>query len=345
MDLKILTDKSLFIGISFSVFVSCSGKSTQQAASTTDLFTDSISANSLVTAVPNITAGAEAYFSPDSKSLVYNGKEGADSTYYVYTINIDGTNQKKINSIGEDACSFFHPNGADIVWTSTRDNLDLPRGNWSNVEDYPQGAELYLSDLDGGNIRRLTHNKHYDAEVGFSPDGKKLLFARQIDGVIDLWLADADGSNQHQITNTPDLQEGGAQFLPDSKTILFRAWKKSDEEKDRKDMHLYTINDDGSGLHQITQGSGTHWAPFPAPDGVHAVYVKVLEPRNYEVFLINIETGEDKRLTYHPGFDGFPSVSPDGKYVVFSSGRDNKQRRNLKPYLLDVSSLNISTKR
>jgi Tol biopolymer transport system component len=293
--------------------------------------------------IPNITQGAEAYFSPDGKSIIYNGKEEDDSTYHVYTIHIDGSDRKRINNQGDDACSFFHPSGELLVWTSTRDNPDLPKGNWSVVEDYPQGAELYLSDLDGGNIRRLTANSYYDAEVSFSPDGKKLLFGRQIDGAIDLWLANADGSGQKQITNTPDLQEGGAFFLPDNQTILFRAWKKSEQKLEHKDMHLYTVNEDGSKLKQLTTEPGTHWSPYPAPDGIHAVYVKVLPPRNYEVFLINLQTGEEKRLTYNTSFDGFPSVSPDGNYVAFSSIRGNQGERSMKLYLLDVSSLHIGT--
>jgi Tol biopolymer transport system component len=322
--------------------VSCKGK-TKAGAAVTNPFADSTAAEALVTRIPNITAGAEAYFSPDGESLIYNGKEADDSSYHVYTIRIDGSNRKRINNLGDDACSFFHPDGKEIVWTSTRDNLDLPKGNWSLVEDYPQGAELYLSDLDGGNIRRLTDNKYYDAEVGFSPDGKHLLFARQIDGAIDLWLADADGSNQRQITFTPDLQEGGSQFLPDGKTILFRAWKKSEQDLENKDMHIYTVNSDGTGLRQITTESGTHWAPYPAPDGIHAVYVKVLPPHNYEIFLLNLQTGEEKRLTYNSAFDGFPSVSPDGKYIAFSSSRSAGEKRNLKLYLLDAHSLNIGS--
>ena len=48
----------------------------------------------------------------------------------------------------------------------------MHRGNYSDPKDYPQGAELYMSDLDGKNIVRLTNNKRYDAEVGISPNGK-----------------------------------------------------------------------------------------------------------------------------------------------------------------------------
>jgi len=292
--------------------------------------------------IPNVTNGAECYFSPDSKTLIYNGKEEGDTDFRVYTINIDGTNRKRIESKGADACSYFNPNGKGLIWTSTKDNLDMPKGNYSDPKDYPQGAELYTSDLDGNNVVRLTNNKVYDAEVTYAPDGHKILFGRQTDGKMDLWTMNPDGSDQKQITFTPDWQEGGAVYFPDNKTIITRAWKKSEEGNRSKSMQLFTLNEDGSNLKQITFDEGTHWAPSPAPDGIHILYVKVLPPHNFEIFLLNLITLEEKRLTFNESFDGFPTISPDGKTVAFSSGRGAKPgERSLSLYLLDASSLHL----
>ena len=173
--------------------------------------------------VPNVSNGAEFYFSPDGKSMIGNAKFEGDSSHQVYTMKIDGTNLKKINGIGEDACSYYFPDGQKLIWTSTRDNLDLLKGDWSNAKEYPTGAELYTSDLDGGNVVRLTSNKYYDAEVSVSPDGKKILFTRQIDGKCDLWVMNADGTDEHQVTFTEEWQEGGSFYLNDNETIIYRA--------------------------------------------------------------------------------------------------------------------------
>lgn len=292
--------------------------------------------------VPNVTNGAECYFSPDGKTLIYDGKENGDDNFKVYTINIDGTNRKKINNTGSDACSYFSPDGKSLIWTTTKDNLDLPAGNYSDPKDYPQGAEIYTSDLDGKNVVRLTNNKVYDAEVTYAPDGHKILFTRQIDGKLDLWTMNRDGSNQTQITFTPDWQEGGALYLPDNKTIITRAWKRSEEGNKSKSMQLFTLNEDGSNLKQITFEEGIHWAPAPAPDGVHIIYVKLLPPHNFELFLLNLKTLEEKRLTFNDAFDGFPTISPDGNTIAFSSGRGaNPGERTLSLYLLDISSLHL----
>jgi TolB protein len=295
--------------------------------------------------VPNVSEGAECYFSPDGKTLIFNGKMGDDKNHQVYTVNIDGTNLRRINDKGSDACSYFHPNGKGLIWTSTRDNLDLPEGNYSDPRNYPQGAELYISDLEGKNVVRLTYNKNYDAEVTYAPDGHKIVFGRQINGMMDLWTMDPDGKNQKQITFTPDWQEGGSVYLPDNRTIITRAWKKSEEDLPAKSMHLFLLNEDGSNLRQITFEEGTQWAPYPAPDGVHVVFVKVLPPRNFEIFLLNLKTNEEKRLTYNDAFDGFPSISPDGKLMAFSSSRGAKPgERTLSLYLMDISSLSLRKK-
>ena len=295
--------------------------------------------------IPNLGEGAEFYFSPDSKSLIGNAKREGDTTHHVYTTTLDGTKIVKINDKGEDACSFYFPDGKHLLWTSTRDNLDLPMGGWSDPKNYPKGSELYMSDLEGKNVKRLTDNKTYDAEAAVSPDGKWILFGRDIDGKMDLWVMKSDGTDPKQITFTDEWQEGGAQFMPDSNTILTRAWKREDQAQRMMPMQIFTVKRDGSDRKQITSEAGTNWAPFPAPDGKHFAFVKILTdtPRpNWEIFMMDMETGKQTRLTYNPSFDGFPSISPDGKLLAFSSGREARPgERKLYEYVMDISSLGV----
>lgn len=290
-----------------------------------------------------VATGLESYFSFDSSKLIFYAKlQDDDVLHHTYVVNLDGTGLQRINNTGEDTCSFFFPDNNRVIFTSTKDNPSMPRGNWSSSRHYPQGAELYVANLDGGSARRLTDNQYYDAEVSVSPDGQWILFARQIDGRLDLWRMRSDGSEERQITHTVELQEGGAFYMPDSETILFRAWKYADEDKKGKPMEIYTVKHDGSGLRRLTFDQGVNWAPYPAPDNKHFVFAKMLPPHNFEVYLMNIETGEQTRLTYNDAFDGFPSWSPDGKTLSFSSSRNPEPgRRGLALYLMDVSSLGI----
>ena len=183
--------------------------------------------------IPNLAENGEAYYAPDGVHLIAQVKDpdaqqpggrrvGGALTY---TFTDTGEDIRRINDRGMDACAWFYPNGKRLLFISTRDHLDdMPPGNWSDDTDYPQGAELYSADLDGGNVKRLTDNQWYDAESTVSPDGQWIVFGRQIDGNADLWRMKADGTEQTQLTFTEDWQEGEAYFLPDSETVIFRAW-------------------------------------------------------------------------------------------------------------------------
>lgn len=305
--------------------------------------------------IPNVGPAAEFYFSPDSQWLIGNAKRDGDEAHHVYITNLDGSKIWRVNDKGQDACSFFMPDGKRVVWTSTRDRLDLPPGNWSNAWDYPQGAEIYISDLDGSNIVRVTNNDVYDAEVTPSPDGKHLVVGRQTDGKMDLWRIRIDGSEpDFRVTNLEGREPGGVQYIPGTRKLLFRAWKSEDEERKAKEpqarwplpMELFTINDDGTELRQLTNDGGTNWAPFPAPDGKHYVFAKIFDGRNYEIVLGNYDSDEQVRLTYNDAFDGMPSISPDGRWLHFSSSRDSKPgERFITVYLADISHLNIGPKK
>ncbi|UCD36656.1 MAG: PD40 domain-containing protein [Fidelibacterota bacterium] len=291
--------------------------------------------------VPGFYSAAESYFSPDGRRLILNARliEGEED-YHVYTVNLDGTDKRRINSLGADACAYYFPDNQHLIFTSTRDNRHLPRGDYSDPANYPAGAELYTCRPDGSALRRLTRNELYEAEVSLSPDGEWVLFGRSINGRMDLWRMRPDGSDEIQITDTPDDQEGGAFYMPDSKTILFRAWKIQDQGQRGMPMIIYTINHDGTDLRRITYEEGVNWAPNPAPDGVHFVFVKMLPPHNFEVFLMNMQTGSQTRLTYNDAFDGFPSFSPDGHTISFSSSRDAPEgARRMAIYLMDIQSL------
>ena len=299
-----------------------------------------------VTRIAHDGEAAEFYFGPDNKTLVGNAKLPGDDFHGVYTMSIDDGKMVKVNGRGESACAHFMPDGTRLVWTSVHDRSDLPAGSYSDPDNYPEGAELYSSALDGSDVRRLTDNDYYDAEVAVSPDGKWLLWARQIDGQVDLWRKPLDGEGEEQqITFTDGEQEGGAFYLPDSETILFRSWDISSQGQRGMPMTIYTMNHDGTGKQRVTTDEGTNWAPYPAPDGEHFAYVRFLPPHNFEIFLRSLETGEQTLLTYDDGFDGFPAISPDGKWLTFSSSRQAPEgARTLHQYVMDVSSLHIGPK-
>jgi dipeptidyl aminopeptidase/acylaminoacyl peptidase len=232
--------------------------------------------------IPNIPPAGEAYYAPDSFHVITGAKDpdalehedGVTLGGLEYIFTDTGEEIHRINDRGQDACSFFFPDGKRVAWTSTRDNMDLPVADWSDPENYPTGAEIYVSDLDGGNLVRLTDNTYYEAEVSVSPDGQWVVFGRQVDGNDDLVRIRPDGTDEFQITNTPDLQEGAPFYMPDGETIMFRAWKREDQGKRGQPIQVYTIKHDGTNLQMHTNDNGVNWHPVPAPDGRHYVFTK-----------------------------------------------------------------------
>ncbi len=302
--------------------------------------------------IPNIGEAAEAYYAPDSRHLIAQVQSplAVKSPRGLYgfltqTFTDDGQQVTLINNRGWDGCSYFFPDGKRVIWTSIRDRMDMPLGNWSDWRNYPQGAELYVSDLKGGNVRRLTNNEYYEAEVTVSPDGKWIVFGRQIKGNMDLWVMKSDGTDERQITFTEDDQEGAPYFLPDSETILFRAWKASRYDEKPTPMTIYTIKRDGTALTPRTFTDDMNWAPYPAPDGKHFVFVRAETPRNWEVYLGFLDgKTPPRRLTFNDGFDGFPAISPDGRKMVWTSSRSAGGAgfmQGLRLHVMDITSLGI----
>ncbi len=297
--------------------------------------------------IPNIPPSGEAYYAPDSTYLIAQTKDenaipGEDGRMgsLTYTFTDEGEDIRRINDKGQDACSYFFPDQQKLVWTSTRDNMDMPVGDWADEPNYPRGAELYISDLDGNNVQRLTDNEYYDAEVSVSPNGEWIVFGRQIDGKDDLWRMRADGTGEEQITFTDDWQEGAPFYMPDNETIMFRAPKASEYGMFPRPMTVFTIKHDGTDLKQHTFNNDMNWAPYPTPDGRHYVFVMIVDGRNWEIFLGDLEGDEPLRLTYSDGFDGLPSVSPDGTKLVWTRGEGGRGG-GFFTYVMDISSLDV----
>ena len=302
--------------------------------------------------IPGIPPAAEAYYAPDNYHLIAQTQDadaqkpdgGRIGGALTYIFTDDGKVSRRINDRGQDACSYFFPDQQRIVFTSTKDNMDMPLGDWSDEKHYPQGAELYTADVNGENVVRLTSNEWYEAEVSISPNGEWIVFGRQIDGNMNLWRMRPDGTDERQITFTEDWQPGAPFYLPDNETIMFRAWRSSEHGVVKPTpMTVFTIRHDGTGLRQRTFDRDMNWAPYPAADGRHYVFVKVVDGGNWEVFLGDLGGEPPKRLTFNIGFDGLPSLSKDGKKMLFA--RSETGRDNLSTFVMDVSSLNMGPER
>jgi TolB protein len=320
--------------------------------------------------ITQITFGgdnAEAYFSPDSKKLVFqtNNPAWGHQCDQIYALDLKKAKKKGkayrpkmiSNGLGRTTCSYFMPNGKDVIYASTHeagascpaapDYSKTGKYLWAIYDSY----DIFIADKKGKNKRKLTDLPGYDAEATVSPKGDKIVFTSTRSGDLELWTMDIDGSNQKQITSGLGY-DGGAFFSPDGKKLVFRASRPqtAEEQKDYKDllaqglvaptnMEIYTCNIDGSNLHQVTKLGKANWAPYYHPDGKRIVFssnhASTGRGFNFQVYIINEDGTGLKPITSESAFNAFPMFSPDGKYLVFSSNRNNGGTRDTNVFLAE----------
>jgi TolB protein len=308
---------------------------------------------------------AEAYWSFDSKyfSFQSNNKKwglNCDQVFYMPIEGMDLSDGKKPQMIstgqGRTTCSFFMPNGKQILYASTHlGGKDCPpeperkpggKYLWPVYDTY----DIFVSDLNGKIVKQLTNTVGYDAEATISPKKDKIVFTSTRNGDLDLYTMDIDGKNVKQITNELGY-DGGAFFSPDGKKIVFRAsrFKTEAEKNEYKEylkqglvaptsMELFICNVDGSGLKQLTSLGKANWAPFYYPSGKKIIFSsnhKGTRGFEFNLYMINEDGTGLERITYDSVFDSFPMFSPDGKKIIFSSNRNNGGTRDTNLFVAD----------
>lgn len=303
----------------------------------------------------------EAYFSWDSKKLIFQSNRGGYLCDKIWIMNIDGSEKKMVSPAnGAHTCSFFFPDGR-IVFASTS---HLP-GDCPPKPQTPHGAryvwplypyDIFLAEADGSNLKKLTDNPKYDAEPIISSDGKQIVFGSQREGDFDIYIMNSDGSNVRRLTDTVGY-DGGPWFSPDAKKIVWRAWyPETDEEKAQwkdameKDyiiavpLDIWVMDADGSNKKRLTNNRATNWAPSWHPDGKRIIFSSNMNDwredlktfgHNFELYIMNADGTGLERLTYNTVFDSFPMFSPDGKKLVWGSNRNPEKPRSTDIFIAD----------
>ena len=196
--------------------------------------------------------------------------------YDIFAIGVNGQGLHRMTMTpGYDAEATIAPDGRTIVFTSIKEG-DL---------------DLYAMSLDGRHVRRLTTEIGYDGGAFFSPDSKRIVYRAshptnqtELDaykallaqnlvepGQLEIFVMNADGSDKRQVTSNGS-SNFAPYFHPDGKRIIFSS-NQHDRGKDGPPtFHLYLINDDGTGLEQVTTTGRFNSFPMFSPDGKRVVW-------------------------------------------------------------------------
>lgn len=282
---------------------------------------------------------AEAYWAPDGKKLVFQSTREKLECDQIFTMNADGSEQKMVSTgKGRTTCAYFLKDNKHIVYGSTHDAgpgcpppPDRSKGYLWGV--FP-GYELFVADLNGKIVKKLTNMPGYDAEATVNYKTNRLIYTSMESGDLDLWSMKPDGSGKKQLT-TKRGYDGGAVFSRDGKKIVWRAnHPATPEGMARYDallkenltapmkMELWVSDADGGNAKQITKNNCANFAPTFTPDGKKIVFSSnqhKCDGRDFELYMVNLDGSGQEQITNFGGFSSFPEFSPDGKRLVFSS--------------------------
>jgi TolB protein len=227
--------------------------------------------------------------SPNGRYVAFASTRSGNSEIYVLDM-VDGTLTNVSNNAGDDSWPRWSPNGREIVFHSNRDgnyNIFVVNADGSGLrrittdaalDQWPdwspdgkrvafrRGNDVYVADAAGEeqNVERLTFlPATIDQMPAWSPDGKQIAFMSLREGYCAVFLMNADGSEQRNLTpkGATDAASSWCSRAPswsrNGKQIYFMSLRPSTGG----DVELFSMNPDGTGLTRLTSSVGEDGGP------------------------------------------------------------------------------------
>jgi Tol biopolymer transport system component/imidazolonepropionase-like amidohydrolase len=211
--------------------------------------------------------------------------------------------------------------------------LNTDTGTWISLDVSPDGStiifdmlgDIYSMPINGGEAKRITKGMAYDSHPRFSPDGNSIVYTSDKSGNVNVWTRDLETNDSLQITKGKDNQTAFADWSKDGDYIIastgFRNLK----------LHMYH-KEGGSGVKLVGEPSSLKIVqPAVSHDDRYIWYA---ERRNswqynasfpqYQISKYDRETGETKRETSRFGSAFTPTLSPNGKWLVYGTRFEDK---------------------
>ncbi|RLD41933.1 MAG: hypothetical protein DRI89_08530 [Bacteroidetes bacterium] len=192
-----------------------------------DIYVSNLKGEIVDTLVSGPGYDAEATVSAQGDKIVFTSDRSGDLE--LYTCDIDGGNIKQITSeLGYDGGAFFSPDGSMLIFRSSRPKTD------EDVKEYkdllanglvmPTNMELYTCNVDGSNLKQITHLGKANWAPFFHPSGKKIIFSSNHAGErgyqFNLFMINLDGTGLEQITYD-GIFDAFPMFSYDGKKLIF----------------------------------------------------------------------------------------------------------------------------
>lgn len=192
-----------------------------------DIYIANLKGEIIDTLVKNPGYDAEATLSAQGDKIVFTSDRSGDLE--LYTCNIDGSNVKQItHELGYDGGAFFSPDGKQLVFRASRPKTEEAIKEYKDLLKQglvaPVKMEIFICNVDGSNLKQLTHLGKANWAPFFDPSGKKVIFSSNYAGSrgfnFNLYMINLDGSGLEQITYDP-VFDAFPMFSYDGKKLIF----------------------------------------------------------------------------------------------------------------------------
>jgi Tol biopolymer transport system component len=264
-------------------------------------------------------SAVQASFPGYNGKIAFAGPVGADpNSPDIWTVDPDGSDLINLtsNSPAGDYGPSWSPDGTKIAYSSGYGYTSPP----ANPGPSP---EIFVMGPDGSNRTQVTHKDevtYFRNAPAWSPDGTRIAFYGSSPTGNNIYVMNADGTNQIQVTQF----SGSASPLPpvwspDGSRLAFHKFDDDQATPDTFEGDIYVVNVDGSSVTNLTPGTvAEDLSPSWSPDGTKLAFSSDrAADRSFDLYTMNAD-GTEVSLVSKNG--GYPEWSPDGSRIAFSCG-------------------------
>jgi TolB protein len=200
------------------------------------------------------------------------------------------------------------PTPSDALETRNPDRSNSLSGGLSGRIVFDNHDDVWTINVDGTRLTQLTDSPAYEFDPSWSPDGARIAFRTERSGETEIWLMNADGTDQHRLT--AGLSPA---WSPDGSLIAFAGPSGTTGI-------ITLVRPDGTGLRQLPHTEGGEY-PTWSPDGTRLAFNSNLSG-DHVMYVANADGSNVVDLSA-VGEGWQVDWSPDGHFILFTSHRDN----------------------